>query len=239
MEIYVEPQLPAPTLALFGDSPVNRALATIAPIAGYAVRVVGAEDEGEAEDSHAGGSTDARAGGPPLFAVVATMGEWDEAAAEQALAAGATYVGVVSSPRRAAEIRRLLEDRGVAEEALDRLVSPAGLDLGAESPGEIAVSILAELVELRRRGAPRGGRGEGAGEEAAADPVAEGVRKSGPGRGAEGARKPAAAVDPVCGMKVEVERAHHTYEHAGTTYYFCCPRCRERFSGEPDRFVAA
>lgn len=221
VEIYVEPQLPAPTLALFGESPVNRALASMAGVAGYAVRVVGADEAGEAAE--AVGSPEASGtvedGGAPLFAVVATMGEWDEAAAEQALEAGAAYVGLVSSPRRAAEIRRVLRERGTEEASLDRLVSPAGLDLGAESPAEIAVSILAELIGLRRRG------GEVAGPELEA---------------AESrAAPPATAIDPVCGMTVEVERAHHAYEHAGTVYYFCCPRCRERFSGDPDRFVAA
>lgn len=254
VEIYVEPQLPAPTLIVFGDSPVTRALATMAPAAGYAVRVAGAGEtsgadpgiDGFEEREPRGATPGARPaagaddeplaagrGDSSLFAVVATMGERDEEAAQQALAAGAAYVGVVSSPRRAAEIRRRLADRGVDEEALVRLVGPAGLDLGAESPGEIAVSILAELVELRRRGRRQGDREE----PAPADPPAEGRAARGPGL--EPGRKPATAVDPVCGMEVEVERAHHTYRHAGNVYYFCCPRCQERFSGDPDRFVAA
>lgn len=219
VEIYVEPQLPAPSLALFGDSPVSRALASMAPVAGYAVRVV---DAGAASEAYPGAELverlePATAAGDPvprLFAVVATMGEWDEDAAEQALVAGAEYVGIVASPRRAAEIGRTLRERGIDRQALERVVSPAGLDLGAVEPGEIAVTIVAQLIERRR--APATGSATTA------------VRET-----------PVTAVDPICGMEVEVERAGHTYEHDGTVYYFCCARCRERFVGDPRRFVTA
>lgn len=250
VEIYVEPQLPAPTLALFGDSPVSRALAAMAPAAGYSVRAVGMGDAAEAYPGAevvealkpAAGPADA---GPPatrgqgasarLFAVVATMGEWDEDAVEQALAAGAGYVGLVSSPRRASEVRRVLRERTVGTEALDRMVSPAGLDLGAEEPGEIAVTILAQLVQRRRSGSRET-------DPTPPDSAGQSPPRAGrdaPAGGREGGRERATAVDPVCGMAVEVDRARHTYRHAGTLYHFCCPRCRDRFSGDPDRFVTA
>ena len=262
VEIFVEPELPRPVLALFGDSPVNRALASMAPVAGFAVREVGtdaahanfraAEDataEAAALDAHPEPrESRSRPDGPALVAVVATMGEWDEDAAEAALEAGAEYVGVVSSPRRATELRRLLADRGVDPGDLDRLVSPAGLDLGAESPGEIAVTILAELVERRRRGtavgkvgagARAGATGRGAGS-VNAGPAPEGT----PEDEADGdpavradAAGPGMAVDPVCGMEVEVEQARHRREHEGTLYVFCCPRCLERFTADPQAYV--
>lgn len=136
MEIYVEPQLPPPVLALFGDSPVNRALAAMAPAAGFTVRSL---SMGDADSLDSATSCE-------VVAVVATMGEWDEEAVAQALDAGARYVGLVASPRRAAKVRRTLKER-VDAAALSRLVSPAGLDLGAVEPGEIAISILAQIIQ--------------------------------------------------------------------------------------------
>ena len=131
VEIYVEPQLPAPVLALFGDSPVTHALAAMATAAGYRVRVAKAAEDGptreiaqRAEDADA--AEPVPAGEAELYALVATLGVWDEEAVERALRAGARYVGLVASPRRAEEVRRLLLERGWEEGALAPLVSPAG-----------------------------------------------------------------------------------------------------------------
>lgn len=216
MEVYIEPELPAPRVTVFGDSPVSRAVAAMAAAAGFRVRAVGVEGAAAAyADAEVVGELPV--GAEPSeageFALVATMGEWDERAARQALAAGAGYVGLVASPKRAAQVREHLEAEGV--EGLDRLVSPAGLDLGAREPGEIAITVLAEIVERRRSGEAR----------AAPAPV--------------GTAAPETATDPVCGMDVAVEGAEHTLEHEGTTYYFCCPGCLESFAREPGRFLSA
>jgi len=211
VEIFLEPCLPAPLLALYGDSPVTEALARMAPALGWRVERVPEPDErapGEAAD-------------PVRMAVVATMGVWDEAAAERALGRGAEYVGLVASPRRTAEVRRRLKERGVPEERLARLVGPAGLDLGAESPAEIAVSILAQVVG--RRELVRGGV-----EAADAAPDAR-----------RALAEPALAIDPVCGMEVDPERARFTLEHRGRRVFFCCDGCRERFRADPSAYAPA
>lgn len=197
VEIYVEPQLPAPVLALFGDSPVTHALAAMATGAGYRVRVAETEEDAEAAEPVPAGEAE-------LFALVATLGVWDEGAVERALRAGARYVGLVASPRRAEEVRRLLLERGWEEAALAPLVSPAGLDIGAREPAEIAISILAQLILVRRRDADER-------EEVAA--------------GGEGV-----AVDPVCSMEVETESARHTLDHEGVTLFFCGSGCREKYA---------
>lgn len=206
VEIYVEPQLPAPVLALFGDSPVTHALAAMATGAGYRVRVAEAAEVARtiqpAEDADA--AEPVPAGEAELYALVATLGVWDEEAVEHALRAGARYVGLVASPRRAEEVRRLLLERGWEEDALAPLVSPAGLDIGAREPAEIAISILAELILVRRRDADER-------EEVAA--------------GGEGV-----AVDPVCSMEVETESARHTLDHEGVTLFFCGSGCREKYA---------
>ena len=224
VEVYVEPEVPAPVLALFGDSPVTRALETMGAALEVRVRSVGPEDE--VPDP----------GAAELWAVVATMGEWDEDGVERALEAGASYVGLVASSRRAAEVRRTLglEDDGEDGDAGGRLVSPAGLDLGGTEPPEIAVAILAELVS-RRHGAPGEEARRTAGETAAESPEAAG--EAGQPAGAEADLE--VATDPVCGMEVEVARASHSAEHDGRRYWFCCAGCRRKFEEAPERWIEA
>ncbi len=244
VEVFVEPRLPAPVLALYGDSPVNRALAAMAPAAGWRVRALAGSDAGDwsgaevlPRDGDPRGAGDAGGEATDLCAVVATMGEWDEDAVRRALDAGAGYVGLVASPKRAAAVRETVAATGA--DPGDRLVSPAGLDLGAREPGEIAVTILAELVERRR---PAGGEAadpEEAPDAGAAD-VSAGDAAAG---GGDGARDPEEApdggsVDPVCGMTVVDEDAP-SVEHGGVVYRFCCPGCRARFEADPERFLAA
>lgn len=152
VEVYLDPELPAPTLVLFGDAPVSRALAAMGSAAGYRVLSVGLEQASQYPDVEVVEELDAEDAeeSPALFAVVGTSGDWDADAARQALEAGADYVGLVATASQAEEVREALEEAGVDFE--DRLVHPAGLELGAKAPEETAVSILAELVR-RRRGA--------------------------------------------------------------------------------------
>jgi xanthine dehydrogenase accessory factor len=133
---------------------------------------------------------------------VATMGHGDEDALASALKAGVGYVGLVASGRRAAVVLDALRERGVAEEELARVRSPAGRDLGPSTQEEIAVAVLAELVDWRHGLAGRG-------------PAVE-------------APAPAEAVDPVCGMTVAVAGAP-TAVRDGVRWYFCSVGCRDHF----------
>jgi xanthine dehydrogenase accessory factor len=128
VEVLIEPQLGAPLLAAVGDGPAARTLARLAAEIGWRVG-----DEPEGADA----------------VVVATMGRGDEDALERALASGAGYVGLVASAKRAGAVAAALRGRGVGEEEIARMRSPAGLDLGPCSQEEIAVAILAELVAWR------------------------------------------------------------------------------------------
>ena len=152
-------------------------------------------------------------GSPDLAAVVVSQGHYDEEALESILTCGVPYVGLVASRTRGAAVRALLEDRGVPGVATIR--NPAGLDLGARTPPEVALSILAEIVQAR----PSGARAA-APTPAAAAPVA---RPS----------APATAVDPVCGMSVTIASARQTAEVDGVAYYFCCASCRAKFLDDP------
>ena len=200
VDIYLEPVVPAPRLLLYGESPAARALLQLGKAMGYRVEAAGESAAAPAR------------GAERLFAVVATMGESDEDAVAAALAARPAYLAVVASRKRFAQLRESLLARGVAAAALDGIKNPAGLDIGARLPEEVALSILAEIVQLRRTQA----------EALAPEPV------------------PAARseIDPVCGMTVAVATARHRADHAGRTFYFCNPRCREKFTADPQRYLA-
>jgi len=143
--------------------------------------------------------------------LVATMGERDLEAIEAVVARAPAYLGVIASPKRFAELREALLARGVPRDALDAIAAPAGLDIGARTPEEIALSIMAQIVERRRRSAVQGPK------------IAE---------------VPHEAIDPVCGMSVTVAGARHTAEVSGARYYFCCAGCRTKFLAEPARYAS-
>ncbi|HWD42243.1 MAG TPA: XdhC family protein [Actinomycetota bacterium] len=203
VEVLIEPELPGPLLAVLGEGVAGRTLLQLARIVGW--RVSDQLDLDAAADA----------------VVVATMGHGDEDALASALKAGVGYVGLVASARRAAHVLEALRERGVAEEDLARVRSPAGRDLGPSTQEEIAVAILAELVDWRHGLAPVRPRDHPGGPP---DPPGDPAGRA-PG-GAAAA--PAEAVDPVCGMTVAVAGAP-TAIRDGVTWYFCSVGCRDQF----------
>jgi xanthine dehydrogenase accessory factor len=145
LEVFVEPVGIAPRLLLAGATPVARTLARLAETLGYEVSVLSDADVDRVEPGSAG---------PDDAIVVATIGHYDEEALAAALRTRAGYVGLVASRRRAASVFSALRERGVGGQALSRVASPAGLDLGPSTQEEIAVAILAELVQWRHERRP-------------------------------------------------------------------------------------
>jgi xanthine dehydrogenase accessory factor len=196
LEVYVEPFLPKPLLLLVGHGPVLETLATLGRATDFDVVTVG----------HQGGDDVATlAQSPGAFVVVATHGTFDEDALASALESAPDYVSLVASRKRTAVIVDSLRRRGVSSERLGALKAPAGLDIGATTPEEIAVSILAEIVQVRRG--------------------SKGARPERPAAKLEATE----AKDPVCGMVVEIATARYHSEAAGRTEYFCCLGCKESF----------
>jgi xanthine dehydrogenase accessory factor len=202
LEIYIEPVLPAPHLVIAGDSPMARTLASLARALGWRTDLLRGPD-------FKTGCADGRS-----MVVVATQGHGDEEVLEAAAAARPAYLGLVGSRRRGATVLGYLADRGVPQDQLDRVRVPAGLDLGRTTHQEIAVAILAELVQLRASGA-LAGTSAGTGD-----------------------RLPAAepAPDPVCGMAVTAGSSRPV-RFEGADYYFCCAGCRQAFERDPDAYV--
>jgi len=139
LEIFLDPSLPAPRVVVVGDAPVAQALRELAPHVGLEPAV---PEDGTVAIS-----------GEDLALVVASHGRDEEPALIAALTEGVPYVGLVASDRRGAKVRASL---GVPDELRDRLRTPAGVPIGARTAQEVALSILAEIVQERRSGAPRG-----------------------------------------------------------------------------------
>jgi len=207
LEIFVEPMLPKPRLVLVGRGPVVETLAKLGDAMEFAVdRIVSQDSAAPLSELTATRQT---------FIVVVTHGSFDEDAVERALRSGARYVSLVASRKRAQAVLDVLRDRGVPTELLGRLKAPAGLDIGAVTPEEIAASILAEIVQVSRTAA-----------------AAEATDAAGPTAPAE-----AVARDPVCGMDVEIASAKHRSDVQGRAFYFCCARCKQVFDKDPARYV--
>jgi len=201
LEVYVEPVLPQPQMVAIGRSPAAAALVAMAAGLGWRSTLV--EDPAElAIDVD-----------PRSYVVVATQGHFDEEALERALATPAAYIGLVASRKRADAVLGYLRDRDATEETLARVHAPAGIDLGHVATDEIAVAILAEIVQLR-----------------AAGRLEAGVAPETPPRHEE--------IDPVCGMTVDVADARYRTVHEGQTYYFCSAGCLESFEADPAKYLA-
>jgi xanthine dehydrogenase accessory factor len=224
LEVYIEPVVPAPHLVIVGRSPMAHTLAELARALNWRTELVTAQD-------FAAAGADERS-----MVVVATQGHGDEEAVEQAAAVRPAYLGLVGSRRRGAAVLGYLADRGVPAGQLGRVHVPAGLDLGHTTHQEIAVSILAELVQLRASGALAGAAGVAPARNEAAAAATPGTPAPAPETPAPGAAA-AEVVDPVCGMTVAAAAASHPVEHDGVTYYFCCAGCRCTFELDPASYA--
>jgi xanthine dehydrogenase accessory factor len=197
LDIFLEAVLPATLMHVYGDAPIARALARVAQAAGYEVTTSVDPHEPIPPDSTA--------------VVVASHGRYEDHVIDAALAAGVPYVALVASPRRGAAVLGELTTPEVGRTALK---TPAGLDIGARTPMDVAVSILAELVSVRARLKP-------AHRPALSLVTAEMTT----------------AIDPVCHMDVAAVPSSLHLEWNGITWYFCGPGCKQAFADDPARYA--
>lgn len=203
IEVFLEPVVPAPRVLVVGET----------PIAGAVVRIGG---ELGLDVVHSDGTDGALPRADDLALVVAAHGRDELISLRRALEAGVPYVGLVASRARGDGVLGELKGDGVPDDLLGRIDVPAGIDIGAATPPEIALSILARIVAVRREGrAP-----------AAAPPAP----RSAPA---------ATAVDPVCGMTVAAVEGTPSLEHDGSTIYFCCEGCRAAYAAQHEHAVGS
>jgi xanthine dehydrogenase accessory factor len=216
LDVFIEPNLPRARMVIVGHETVAHALVRISSTMQFHVTVVDPlatrASLPEADDVINDLKLADLQLGSDSCIVIATHGRYDEEALEQATRTEASYIALVSSPKRARVIIDQLRERGMPEDALARIKSPAGLDIGAQGAEEIALSIVAEIIRDFRAGK---------------------VKKP----DTAPAPAPETATDPVCQMTVVIADARYTAEHEGRRYYFCCQHCQHVFEKEPRRYA--
>ncbi|WP_405604891.1 XdhC family protein [Streptomyces sp. NBC_01410] len=199
LDIFLEANLP-PTLAyVYGHAPIARALLDVGRALGLDTRPASP--------------------GEPLppdldVVVIATHGRDEETVLTEAARAGIPYIGLVASPKRGTAVLTGLD---LTEEQRACVHTPAGLDIGARTPPEVALSVYAEIIALRPQ-------------------AARAVR---PGADSTPPHAVAEDVDPVCGMSVAITPATLSLDRAGSRVYFCGPECRHAFADDPSRYAHA
>lgn len=219
VDVYIEPMIPASKVYIFGRSHIAKALCEIGAAAGYDMTVISDLSEHEmfpnARKFHALSDFDIKQLKPADFVVVCTQGEDDEKSLEAAVSSAANYVAFVSSHRKANSIFRTLKKQGVPIEQLAQVKTPAGLDLNAKSPQDVAISILAQIVQEKMT--PE--------EEPVDGTTFQELNED-------------LYMNPVCKIPIQKSTARHVIEYKGEKVYFCCDGCKVSFEKEPEAYIS-
>jgi xanthine dehydrogenase accessory factor len=224
IEVFLEPVIPAPRVLVVGDAPIAGAIHRIGEELG--LQIVSVDKNGPDP------------AGDDLAVVVAGHGRDEYDAIRRGLEAGVPYVGLVASHKRGAAVLQDLRDDGVPDGLLELVDFPAGINIGAREPGEIALSILATVVSVRRQErveAPKAPAG------LAVHRSSGRAREKAPARAKapNSSEAPVIAVDPICGMTVAAVPGTPSVEHDGETIYFCCDGCKAKYEAQHEHATAA
>jgi len=218
VSVYIEPVLPRPHILILGKSHIAMALSKLSKVTGYQVTVLSKGVEKDAfptadkliDDDQLEGSLVS----PTTYVVVCTQGENDAEALLQAVQSGATYISFVSSYRKANSIYNDLKKKGITVEVLKKIKTPAGIDIHAKLPEEVAISILAEIISLFR-----------ADKKVEADDAKSKLNLD------------EYFINPVCQVPIQKNTAKHVIPYRGIDYYFCCDGCKVSFEKEPEKYA--
>jgi xanthine dehydrogenase accessory factor len=220
IDVFLEPVLPAAHVVVVGDTPVAQSLARLGADLGFELELVDGE-------SWQPGDADAAV-------IVASHGRGEEPALERALQAHVPYIGLIASEKRGAAVVASLN----VDDALRHHVhTPAGLRLGGTTPAEIALGVLAELVQVRASTATSASGAQHHHEHGEHQEHTE--HDAHAGRTHSASSGPVMATDPVCGMTVvAADPTAHT-DHDTVTVWFCSDGCKAAFLKDPGRYVTA
>lgn len=222
VDIFIEPFMPPSHLLVVGKSEIARSLARLAKAMQF--RVTGVAEEANLKTFEKVDELITQLDLSKVkttawtFIVVATQGDQDEKALKEALQKESCYVGFVSSRKKVEAVKDYLRDVGFDERTLARLYSPAGLDINAKQPDEVAISILAELIQVKNN---------------LTVPLANAEEEEGI------AGAPQYYINPVCGVPVDMAHPRHVMEFKGEKVYFCCDGCKVKFEKDPEKYIRA
>jgi len=224
VELYIEPVLPKPQLVIFGTSHIAKSLAKVAKAIDYQVDVVmSSADKNvfpEVDNVIGIKDLDSNQIKSSAYIVVCTQGEGDAEALQKALAIGSSYLSFVASRKKANAIYREVRGMGASFDQLKTIKTPAGLDIGAKMPDEVAISILAEIIKHYR----------------AADELVQANEED---KGEIILKNEDFYINPVCNIPVQKSTAKHVINYKEKDYYFCCDGCKVSFEKEPDKYALA
>jgi len=223
VEIFIEPVMPKPHLVVIGKTAIARALVKLAGDTGYRITAVAEDanlstfskvDELITQLNLSNVTTTAS-----TCIVIATQGGQDEKALEEALKKERDYLGFVASRKKMEAISKYLTDAGFNKSAIDAIRSPAGIDINAKTPEEVAISILAEMIQQKNNSS-----GISSFEKF------EEIKNDVPA--------PKYYINPVCGVPVDMNHPKHIIEYNGEKVYFCCDGCKIKFEATPEKYMA-
>ena len=213
LEFHIEPVLPMTKLIIYGSTPTVYALAKIGSLLNYECYICSPNAEFVKELSdNVQVLKDYKVFSDQSVAVVATQGENDLHALKSAIDSKSNFISMIISNKKASSLFLKLEKEGYSEEDISRVKFPAGMDINASTPEEIAVSILAELINDRNS------------VDLKEQVIVE-------------AKEDKKEIDPICKMIVDPKNAADTYKFDDINYYFCCTGCKEKFALEPSSYI--
>lgn len=231
LEVYLEPVLPKPELMIVGVSPIAQILAGLGNLLDFKVCVVdpdaAAERFPDADLLLTDLSTARDRISSDTYIVVATMGTGDEEGLGAVAGATPKYLGLIASAKKAKGLFQYLREKGIPAKDLERVKCPAGLSLGGDTLPEIALSVMAEIIQLRRSSS------QPAAQSAKPKSKLPVIIQAAP---AEPLESSGVSRDPVCGMTVDTAKARYTSAFEDATVYFCCIRCKESFDRSPESY---
>lgn len=226
VEIFIEPMIPQTHLVVIGKSEIAKALVKLAYSAGYRVTGVAQDadlktfekvDQLITQYSLQQVKTSASS-----FIVVATQGDQDEAVLLEALSVPHAYLGFVASRKKMKAVGGYLKDAGISEELINAIHAPAGIDINAKQPFEVAISILAEMVEVYNS------MENFTGFESVENQPKLAAQKA-----------PQWYINPVCGVPVDMNNPRHVMQYRDEKVYFCCDGCKIKFEKDPEKYITA
>ena len=229
VDLYIEPVMPKPHLVIIGKSIIGRALMKAAKAIDFRLTVINEESNQEvfpeADHHQTAFNLEGISFNKHTFIVVATQGDNDERGLQTALGVKCRYVGFIASRKKRDGVFANLLKLGASQEQLDEVHAPAGIDINGKTPQEVAISILAEIIQEYRS------------KEVTFESFSVPVSTIGQSHSDVQAGKPQIITNPVCGMPISLGMAKYIIEQNGEPIYFCCDGCKIKFDAEPEKYL--
>jgi xanthine dehydrogenase accessory factor len=223
VEVFIEPILPKPHIVVIGKSAIAKALVKMAAVAGYRITGVAQDADLTTFEKVDELITQVKLTNVKTTVatciVVVTQGEGDEKALTEALQKDYAYLGFVASKKKMISVAAYLESSGFDKKKIETITSPAGIDINAKQPEEVAISILAQIIQAQNSA------------------TAPGIFQQYETTKEDGGKAPVYYINPVCGVPVDMNNPKHLVEYKNEKIYFCCDGCKVKFDAEPEKYM--